>query len=152
MSTDSLSSDFESFPQRELIFQLSRRELFGFLHIEYQVNQDEAKGIPGYRLADLGNAPDEYLAQIVPVILPDCVITVADGWVWGHPSSLPEPTRLFPLHEPITTAFNLINGLHDLGTISLQMATQTNWSNEQAFSFVRGLFLHLVQRRVCAPR
>jgi len=152
MSTDNLPSDFEHFPQRELIFQLSRRDLFGFLNTEYQVIQGEAEGIPGYRLADLGNAPDEYLAQVVPVILSGCVITVTDGWVWGHPSSLPEPTKLFPLQEPITTTFNLINGLHDLGAISLQVATQMKWSDEQAFSFVRGLFLHLVQRRVCAPR
>ena len=59
---------------------------------------------------------------------------------------------LFPVQDNTTTTFNLMNGIHDLGSISLQLATQMAWPEERAFTFVRGLFLHLVQARICAPR
>ena len=152
MAEKRASPDFDSFPQRELVFPLSRRELFSFLRTEFEVNEGETEGVPGYRLADLGSAPHEYLAHVIPLLVPGAVISVHDDWVWGQPAAAAKPIPLFPVQDNTTTTFNLMNGAHDLGSISLQLATQMAWPQERAFAFVRGLFLHLVHVRICAPR
>lgn len=143
---------FEQFPRRDLSFRLSRRELFGLFTNELRVNQEEAEGIPGFSLARLGNAPDAYLAQIIPVVVPDCRISVADGWVWGQLAGAAKPERLFQAETAVTCAFNQFNGRHDLGEASYNLAHEMGWDDTEAFALVRGLFLHLVQRRICRPR
>lgn len=152
MSENHEGVEFVTFPRRDLAFRLSRRDLFGWFRAEVQVNQEQAEGIPGCRLADLGNAPDEYLAQVVPIIVPGCSITVDKGQVWGQLPTEKKPVPLFATELATTHTFNLFNGYNDLGTIARLLADEMNWSEEQAFSLARGLFLHLVQARMFAPR
>ncbi|HRQ42013.1 MAG TPA: hypothetical protein PLD25_29185 [Chloroflexota bacterium] len=141
-----------AFPRREVAFQFSRRDLLHLIQDEMRVSEDEARGIPGCRLADLGQVADDYLAQVVPVIVPECQILVAQGWVWGRLPSWPQPQPLFALDTAVTQAFNLFNGRNDLGTIGLQLARDLHWPEAESFTLVRGLFLHLVQRRICLPK
>lgn len=152
MSANPLVNKLESFPRREVAFEFSRRELLRLIQAEMQVYEDETKGIPGYRLADLGQAPDAYLAQVVPVIVPDCRISVDQGLVWGKLPEWPKPQPLFPLDTAVTQAFNLFNGYNDLGTVGLQLARDLHWPEAESFALARGLFLHLVQRRICLPK
>ena len=139
-------------PRRDLSFRLSRRDFFGLLQTELQVNEDEARGIPGFKLADLGAATDDLLAQIVPVIVPGCVITVDKGQVWGRVSPQKEPVGLFGLSAAATHTFNLFNGYHDIGTAATQLAAALDWPEEQAFAFTRDLFLELAQMRISVHR
>lgn len=136
----------------EIVFEFSRRDLLRLIQAEMQVYEDETKGIPGYRLADLGQAPDAYLAQIIPVILPDCRISVDQDLVCGQLPEWAKPMPLFSLDTAVTQAFNLFNGRNDLGTIGLQLAQDLDWPEAQSFALARVLFLHLVQRRVCLPK
>lgn len=138
--------------RRKLSMPLSRRELLQLVQTEMRVQEDAAQGIPGFKLADLGAAPDAVLAQIVPVITPDCRISVVDGWVCGQLPGDNQPRRLFAAEMPHTAVFNLFNGRTDLGGAAHQLAGQTDLPQDEAFALVRALFFHLVRERVCQPR
>jgi hypothetical protein len=152
MSNQEKSKSFEQFPRQDLPFRFSRRELFGLLPAELRVSKEESQGIPGFSLSSLGSAPDDYLAQIIPVMVPDCRISVADGWVWGQLPNAPQPEKLFQAETAVIHAFNQFNGRNDLGAASYRLAHEMDWDEKRAFALVRGLFLYLVQRRVCQPK
>jgi hypothetical protein len=146
------SEQFEQFARRDLSFQYSRRELFELVPTALKVSQDEEQGIPGFTLASLGKAPDDYLAQVIPVIVPDCRISVADGWVWAQMPNDKRPKKLFLAETAVICAFNQFNGRTDLGEASHHLAQEMDGVKPRAFALVRGLFLHLIQHRVCLPR
>jgi hypothetical protein len=146
------SEQFKQFARQDLSFQYSRRELFGLATTALKVSQDEERGIPGFTLASLGKAPDDYLAQVVPVIAPDCRISVADGWVWGQMPNDKCPKKLFLAKTAVIYAFNQFNGINDLGAASHHLAQEMDANEAHAFALVRSLFLHLIQHRVCLPR
>jgi len=92
------------------------------------------------------------LAALVPEVFPDCKITLRDGFVCGTPAQYLQPVRLFPAGFPALTVFNLFNGMDSIAGVSRQAAQQTGWTPEHSFAYVRGLFLYLVQARVCQPK
>ena len=152
MSDKEKAAYFEQFPRRDISFRISRRELFGLLSTELRISQEESQGITGFTLASLGSTPDDYLAQVIPVMVPECRISVADGWVWGQLPNAPQPKKLFPAETAVTCAFNQFNGRNDLGEAGYHLAQEMGWAEKRAFALVRGLFLHLVQHHVCRPQ
>lgn len=150
MSTDQY--DFEHFPRQALTFRFSRRQLFANFKIQWAVAEGEERGGKGYKLSLLGMLPDRQLALIIPMIVPDCHISVSDGFVWGK---LPDPAqrlKLFPHKDTPLCVFNLINGRTPLEHIATCLQQQVAWERERSFAYVRGFFLHLVQLRVCVPQ
>lgn len=146
------SSDEHSSPPRKLTVPLSRRELLHLVQTEMRVQEGATQGIPVFRLTDLGTLPDAVLAQTVPIIAPDCRISVIEGWVCGQLSDDKKPLRLFAAKMPHTAAFNQFNGHTDLDSAAYQLTRQTSLSKDESFALVRELFFHLVQKRVCWPR
>jgi hypothetical protein len=140
---------FEDFPRKELRFVLSRRQLFTDLIMQALVMVGEADGGMGFRLSQLGSLPDAELAHLVPAIRPDCAITSTDEFVWGKLPDEPQAIPLFPRQPATLCAFNAMNGRTALGAIGRKLAHEMGWEPERGYAFTRGLFLHLVQLRVC---
>ena len=143
---------FQEFPRRDLMFKLSRRQLLQTISLEYKVGEGKAQGGKEYKLSQLGSLSNAQLTNLIPHIISGCQIISHENSVWGQLPDSSQPKRLF-LSEPATLfAFNLINGRHNLHDISICLAEEMQWPQEQAFAFARGLFLHLVQLRFCVPQ
>ena len=149
MSTPAQDEDFENFPRRDLVFGSSRRRLLTGLAINLRVAEGEAEGGVGYKLAHLGSMADDELAAVVPVVRPDCRITIGDGCVLAALPDKATPVRLFAWEPLPLAAFNKMNGRTPLGRVAATLAEELGWPPERGFAYARGLFLHLVQRRVC---
>jgi len=143
---------FENFPRGPLVFGSSRRQLLTGLVINYRVAEGEAEGGAGYRLAHLGSMSDETLADVVPLVRPDCRISLGDDCVLAALPGRAEPVRLFAWAPAPLAAFNIMNGETPLGDIGEALAEELGWSPERGFAYARGLYLHLVQLRVCLYR
>ncbi|MCB8945643.1 MAG: hypothetical protein H6658_17980 [Ardenticatenaceae bacterium] len=144
--------DFEQFPRRLLHFRFDRRQLFTNVKIEMDVAIGEQQGGKGYKLSTLGVLPDAELGSIIPMILPDCQISLKDGFVWSRQHGSANLKRLFPQEETMLYVFNGINGRTSLDHIAAYLQQQTSWDAARSFAFTRGLFLHLVQLQTCVPR
>ena len=143
---------FESFPRRDLVFSSGRRQLLTGLAINLRVAQGESEGGVGYKLAWLGSLPDDALAQIVPVVRPDCRITVEDGGVWVVLPEKEAPIHLFTWAPVPLAAFNKMNGETPLSRIGDELAQEMGWPSMRGFAYGRGVFLYLAQLRVCVYR
>lgn len=143
---------FEDFPRQPLNFQVSRRRFFSSLLDYLHVSDLETTGVPAYNLPSLGVLPDEVLAQMVPEVLPECKISLKDGYVWGKTREKSQPTRLFPANSPALRIFNLFDRKNTLADASRQLALEKEWGADFCFAYVRGLFLWLVLLRVCQPK
>jgi hypothetical protein len=143
---------FEQFPRRELRIQHSRRQFISLLALEMQVAEGRAAAGAAYKLSKLGTLADEHLAQVRPRIIPGTIVTVRDGVVYGQPPELAEARPLFTNHRATVAAFNEMNGRKSLAEVADGLAALTGWPRPVAFAYTRGLFLHLVEKCVCAPQ
>jgi hypothetical protein len=143
--------DFANFPRRDLTFKYTRRQLLTTITTEIEVSTGREQGGAGYRLARLGSLPDEVLSQVVPGVIPGCQMVLADGYVWGQPPPANQQHRLFKAEPAALFAFNQFNGHNTLNDISAMLCEETGWEPAYSFAFSRGLFLHLVQERICLP-
>ena len=141
-----------NFPRRDLTFKFSRRGLLQTLSMEYQVVEGKARGGKEYRLPQLGSLPNSQLTQLIPHIISGSQIISRDGFLWGQLPDSSQPKQLFLIEPATLFAFNLMNGRHTLHNISVSLAAEMQWTQEQAFAFARGLFLHLVQLWFCVPQ
>ena len=139
-------------PRRDLSFTCSRRNLWRALLQEIFVIRGSVKGGQGRRLSDLGSLPDDQLAQVRPIVNPDCEIFVDQGHVWGRFKKTEATVKLFPPQKENLAIFNLFNGRHRLGEIGSLLAQEMGWDEVRAFAHVRDLFLSLVSRLVCVPK
>ena len=103
------------------------------------------------RISSLGVRRDEDLYELVPKIVPDCQITLKDQQVWGQPSGATRRTVLFDCDDLSSFTFNQINGKNNLQWIAQAVADYASFPFARAFAYTRGLFLTLVQNRVCLP-
>ena len=139
-------------PRRDLSFTCSRRNLWRALLQEVFVIYGSVKGRQGRRLSELGSLPDDQLAQVRPIVNPDCEIFVDQGHVWTRFKKTEATVKLFPPRKENLVAFNLFNGRHRLGEIGSLLAQEMGWDEVRAFAHARDLFLSLVSRLVCVPR
>src|SRR5664279_2000884 len=65
---------FEKIPHGRLVFKVNRRKLLLNVISEFQAIHNKADGKPILKLADLGNCPDDEIARMVPVVVPNCHI------------------------------------------------------------------------------
>jgi hypothetical protein len=140
---------FEDFPRKPLTFPSSRRQLFTDTIMQLRVIEGQSRGGVGHQLGKLGCLPDAELAPYVPLMRADCQISMTDDFIWGRLPDEAQPIRLFPREQATLCAFNSMNGRTTLRTIGNRMAMEMNWDPKRGFAFARGLFLHLVQLRVC---
>lgn len=142
---------FDQVPRGRLALRVSRRGLLQALAREVVVLGDRERGAPTFRIADLGEWPDEQLAELAPAVTPGCEISVRDGFVWGRPPRADRPLRLFPLDSPAVTVFNLFNGSNTLGAAGGRLAESLGWEPARGLAYARGLFLCLGLAGVCQP-
>ena len=138
-------------PRRDLSFTCSRRTFFRALFQEVAVIHGSLKGRPGYRLTELGSLPDPQLAQIRPIVNPDCETFVDQGHVCSRSKKTEATLRLFPPEKENLIVFDMFDGRHDLGEIGSHLAREMGWDEASAFAHARDLFLSLVERAVCVP-
>jgi len=152
MSKSLTNYTFEEFPRSSLKFKFNRRQFFSTLAGEVQVHKGQTQGGSAYKLPQLGSLPDEQLACYIPMVVPDCTISVKEGFVWGQPPALGQMVKLFPTEPPALLAFNRFNGLTPLGAVGHRLAQEMGWERERGFAYARGLFLHLITLGVCLPK
>jgi hypothetical protein len=139
-------------PPRDLSFTCSRRNFWRALLQEIFVIYGSVKGGQGGRLSELGSLSDDQLAQVRPIVNPDCEIFVDQGHVWSRFKKTEATVKLFPLEKENLAAFNLFSGRHSLGEIGSLLAQEMCWDEVTSFAHVRDLFLSLVSRLVCVPK
>jgi hypothetical protein len=142
---------FDKFPRGYLNFTVSRRQFLPTLIQNFLAISENGYGKPALKLNELGIRSNEEIAQIYPRVVPGCIITVLEDMVWGQPPRDPRPIKLFPLHSPALTAFNLFNATTAIEVAVSKVAEKTGWARDRSFAYVRGLFLWLVLTRVCQP-
>lgn len=143
---------FDQVPRSPLPFNVRRGRLFSALFTELDVYSGKNEGGTAYKLADLGVWPDEKLYMLTPVVAEGCKISIDGGMVCGQPAGTPKPMQLFPVDSPALSAFNQFNGMTLLGEVSRALAQEQGWDADQAFAYMRGLFLWLVLAEVCVPK
>lgn len=141
---------FEGTGYAPVRFPRARRELLPAA-VEWWRARSDPERRPAFRLSELGTMPDEELADMTPAIARGCEISVRDGTVWGRPAGSDTPVPLLGTTPPELCVFNAMNGRWTIGEIAASVAADTGWPSGRAFAFTRGVFLHLVRLRVCAP-
>ena len=139
-------------PRHDLPFTYTRRQFWRALLQEMFVTRGTLQGKPGGRLSELGSLPDDRLAQITPIINPECEIFVDQNHVWSRHKKTGATTKLFPMERENLAAFNLFNGSYTLGQVAQSVSQELGWDAAQASAHVRELFLLLVSHMVCVPR
>ena len=130
---------------------VGRRGFFRSLAGETIAFFEELRGKPQFRLDDLGQFPDEELAQIMPKMRPDVEIIVAEGHISARLPKKGEVIFLFDREPANTFVFNRFNGRTTMRQIGTELAAALSWEEERSFAHVRSFFLRLVHLRVCVP-
>jgi hypothetical protein len=143
---------FDQFPHGKLSFRMTRRQFWSTVVTGLWALSEKSDGVEPYSLANLGIWSNEQLAEVIPVIIPGCQISVDEGCIWGHSPSQSAPSRLFPEESPALTAFNQFNGFTSLEEVSAVLRETTGWDQTHSFAYVRGLFLTLVLEGLCYPQ
>jgi hypothetical protein len=139
-------------PRRDLPFTFNRRTFFRALFQEAVVIRGSLKGGQGCRLSELGSLPDDRLAQVRPVLNPDCETFVDQGYVCSRCEKTEATLKLFLAEKENLVVFDMFDGRQDIGEIGHRLAQEMDWDETRAFAHARDLFLSMVQRAVCVPR
>ena len=141
----------EDFPRQPLSFWLSRRELLRLGSHPHNGTPACEPGRPALKLNMLGALTDGELAEIVPVLVPGSLLSVADGVVWGCPHPDATPRRLFAAEPANMLVLEAINGRESLCGIAERLGSAAAGSDDQSFAQVRMVFLSLVLARLAIP-
>ena len=139
-------------PGRGLAFACSRRDFWPALLQEARVLYGSIKGGQGGRLSELGDLPDDQLAQVRPIVNPEYEIFVDGNYVCCKARETERTRQLFVMKRENLATFNLFNGRYTLGQIGARLAQVMGWEEGRGFAYARDLFLALVERMVCVPR
>jgi hypothetical protein len=139
-------------PRRDLPFKCSRRTFFRALFQEAAVVRGSFKGGQGCRLSELGNLPDDQLAQVRPIVNSDRELFVDQGYVCCKSKTTEAISKLFLAERENLVVLDMFDGRHNLGEIGIRLAQEMGWDEARAFAHARDLFLSMVQRAVCVPR
>ncbi len=144
---------FEKFFRGALPAIVNRRQFFqGIIHDLSMLRSDQSRST-SFRLADLGAMPDDQLAHVVPVFSTDCGVQEnSDGYIWAITPDDHQPTKLFPKSIPAAIVVKLFDGEKSLGMVGELLARKTNWQNDYAFRYTRGVFLSLVMAKIIIPK
>jgi len=130
---------------------LSRRGFFKTMMGEVVSAVEEYHGKPQFCLSDLWGLSDDLMAQIKPVIVAPLEMKTVDGRVWGQFVDQNKRVFLFEAKEENLFVFERFNKNMTIGEIGKHLSTSMDRDEEEAFSFVKQLFLSLVESRVCVP-
>jgi hypothetical protein len=142
---------FTTFPRRKLLLNVSRRQFFSALWHELDGVNSQLEGRSTFKLSDLGDLPDDKLADVIPVIMPGCKVWEEGEFMWTQLNPTAKPEKLFRSETPILVVLDLIDGSTPLQEISQRLSREMNWEASYSFAYVRGLFLSLVFAKVCFP-
>jgi hypothetical protein len=140
----------EDVPFARLGNTFTRRQFFTFIRNEWGANMRKGNGGVVGDILSLGNCTFEEMMEIVPVIVPECRITIKDQAIWIQPPTRPKALKVLPVDNWTLFAFNRINGSEALFDIALALE-EKGWPQKRARAFTRGLFLTLVNARACVP-
>ena len=140
----------EDFPVAPLVNTFTRQRFFAAIKDELLVHAAKSSGVAVGNLAALGGYSFEEMMSIIPIILPGTRINVKDNAIWAQPPTKPQPVEILSIDAWTLFAFNQINGSTSLFDIALSLE-EKGWVQERARAFTRGLFLTLVNARVCVP-
>jgi hypothetical protein len=127
---------------RRLFFRRTVRECLSFL--------EAVGGRPQFHIDDLWTMEKELLLAIIPGIRKGMAITVKGTEVFAQRGREGRFVHCFSI-DPLNTAiFNLINGENTIAVIAEKIRLDCS-GNDDCYELVRGFFLELVQRGICAP-
>jgi hypothetical protein len=129
--------------------EVTRRHLLPAVLEELFVAMGESRGVRGYRLADLADAPDDVLRRVVPVRVPDRHVFLDGGHVCSEGGG--GRVTLFPADQVHLDAFNACDGSRDLACIASVIRERWEVGEDEAFALARGLFLRLLAADVLVP-
>lgn len=128
---------------------VTRRHLLPAVLEELFVTMGESRGIRGYRLSDLRDAPDDVLRTVVPARVPDRHVYLDGGHVCSEGGG--GRVRLFPADQAHLDAFNACDGSRDLAGVVSVVRERWEIAEGEAFVLVRDLFLRLLAADVLVP-
>ena len=133
-------------------FSCSRRDFWPALFQEILAVRDAFRGKEACRLSELGDLPDHQIATVRPMVNPDYEIFVDHDHVCCRVKGTDESRRLFVMKKENLIAFNQFSGRYSLREIGLCLAREMGWEEDEGFSFVKTMFLALMERMICVPR
>lgn len=140
-------------PRDNLTFSCTRRSFLPALLRETVVTLGMLRGGLGCRLSDLETLPEDQLAQLKPTVNPAYEILVEEDCVWGRHRKTGAMVSLFSMGERENLlAFNLFDGIQDLGQAGRRLAQEMEWEEARGFAHVKEFFLLLVGKLVCVPK
>jgi hypothetical protein len=140
----------EDFPVAPLVNTFTRQRFFAAIKDELLVHASKSEGMAVGNLAALGAFTFEEMMHIIPIILPGTRIDVKDNAIWAQPPAKPRSVEILSIDTWTLFAYNQINGSASLFDIALSLE-EKGWVPERARAFTRGLFLTLVNAKVCVP-
>ena len=143
---------FVSFPRKKVEVNVSRRELAAAALMELEVANAAGPTRHAFRLADLGDMPDEALGELIPQPSPERPAWEEAGFLCVRMPGREKPQHLLPLEEGVQFCFRQIDGVSSLSQIARRLGAKMGWEAQKAFGYVRGFFLSLVYYQVCLPR
>ena len=142
---------FENFPRRALALAPTRRELLAAVASELNAYSGRVDGRSSFRLVDLGLLPDDLLGELAPGLDRSIRTWEQEDGIWAQPGWAVDALTLIPAEKPAQSVFRRMDGRQTLADIAANLAVELDWPQARAFAYVRGVFLHLVTCRVCAP-
>ena len=130
---------------------IHRRSFFRSLLGETTALYDEVRGKPQRRLADIFELPDETLAQMKPMMLPDFEFIDEERRLSAKRRDTEAMLVLFEKDAAQVFLFNQFNGHTPIAEAATRLADQHGGSNAAAFVQAKALFLRLVRLGVCVP-
>lgn len=128
---------------------LKRRRSFSYLLGNLLVSTEEAKGHRHCALSGLESLERAAFEKLIPGIDAQYDLLVSKESLTATNRNTKKTVLLFQLDLATTTAFNLINKRNTIGEITSMFSGKMNWTDEQAYSFVKKLILDLVKLEVC---
>ena len=152
MSLDEIPAHhpLEDFPVAPLVTTYTRQRFFAAIKDELLVHAAKNEGMPVGNLDALGACTFEEMMSIIPIILPGTPIQVKENAIWAQPATKAQPVEILSIDAWTLFVFNQINGAAALFDIALSLE-EKGWTRERARTFTRGVFLTLVNARVCVP-
>ncbi|MEZ5397864.1 MAG: hypothetical protein R2724_34565 [Bryobacterales bacterium] len=112
---------------------------------------DEMKGVPQFKLSELGLLSDERLGNIIPKVLEDKIRIEENRALFVKQRKSDIEKQLLVMTSVEQAIFKHFSGTLDIREIAYRVSKRHDLEIEEAFQATKNLFLNLAKYCVCFP-
>lgn len=106
---------------------------------------------PKFCLSDLWLLSDDLMAQIRPVRFSHVETHTENEQVYAHFKNSGNKVFMFSNKPESMLVFGKFNSRFSIEEISKDLSLSMNWDENEAYVFVKNMFLSMVEKKICAP-